>query len=88
MTRDKVFTRLTQLLANGSWDDAQELVETECDVVDVHTQYNENASQDWRKTVKTSDRYYLFGVYLMGHQRTISSYGSNDRVEFEFDLLY
>lgn len=88
-----MFTRLTQLLANGSWDDAQELVEDQCDVVDVHTQYNDNPSQDWRKTVKTTDRYYLFEdvlgyVYLMAHKRTVSSYGSNERVEFEFDLLH
>ena len=90
--RDNLLIELAQLIDAKEWEEAQALVEQECDWVDVHTQYNPSPSGDWRKTVTTSNRYYLFEdvlgyVYLMGHEERISAYGSGDRVTFEFDLI-
>jgi hypothetical protein len=79
--------KLNNLLKKGSWENAQDWVEDNCDFVEVHTERNTSYSQDWRKTVKTSHKYYLLDNYLVGHQIKTWSYGSNERISFEFDLI-
>ena len=79
--------KLNNLLKKGAWDEAQEFVETNFDYIDVHTERNDSYSQDWKKTIKTSTRYFLFKNILAGCYETVGSYGSNERSTFEFDLI-